>query len=246
MQTINFWNQYHLYRKKVAFLLFVFLISFSSRVVAQHGSPTINLPDSDDKWLRYGFVIGGHVSNYKIRYSPEFTTSPLDTLQSIQSLNKPGFSLGFLLNLKLAKYADLRLQPKVGFYEHELMYTFTGGRASRRHLVESTIVEFPLLLKYKSARRGNVRMYMIGGVNPSMRVSGKRDDGEEKLPIKNTNLSVEYGFGLDLYYPLFKFSPEIRFSHGLINLLDPVQNQYSTGLQSVTAHSVTLYLIFSD
>jgi hypothetical protein len=87
---------------------------------------------------------------------------------------------------------------------------------------------------------------MIGGVNPALRVSGKKDEGEEKLLINNTNFSVEYGFGVDLYYPLFKFSPEIRFSHGLVNLLSPVNNVYSRGLQSVTAHSVTLYLLFSD
>ncbi|MDQ3393066.1 MAG: PorT family protein [Bacteroidota bacterium] len=204
------------------------------------------MPDSDDKWLHYGFVIGGHISSYKIRYSQEFISSSQDTVQSIQALNKPGFSLGFLLNLRLAKYADLRLQPKVGFYEHELHYTYTAGREDRQQLVESTIVEFPLLLKYKSVRRGNIRMYMIGGVNPSLRVSGKKDDTEEKLPINNTNLSVEYGFGIDLYYPLFKFSPEIRFSHGLVNLLSPEKNIYSKGMQSLTAHSVTIYLIFSD
>jgi len=236
--------------KSVFLLSIAFICIFSSLSHAQfaHGkrSPSINLPDSDEKRLRYGIVIGGHSSIYKIKYSPEFVKSSMDTVQSIQALNKPGFSLGGLINLRLAKYADLRLQPKVGFYEHELVYTYTGARADRHHLIDYIIVEFPLLLKYKSARRGNVRMYMIGGVNPSKRVSGKKDDGEEKLPINNTNLSIEYGFGFDLYYPLFKFSPEIRFSHGLINLLDPVQNQYSAGLQSITAHSVTLYLIFSD
>lgn len=245
MQTINIWNQHHLYRKKITFLLFIIFVFFNSVVKAQN-APSINLPDSDDKWLHYGFVIGGHISNFKIRYSNDFVRPSLDTVQSIQALNKPGFSLGFLLNLRLAKYADIRLQPKVGFYEHELVYTYTGGHADRQQLIESTIVEFPLLIKYKSARRGNLRVYMIGGINPALRVSGKKDEDEEKLPIKNSNLSVEYGLGLDLYYPLFKFSPEIRFSHGLLNLLNPVNNQYSVGMQSVTAHSITLYLIFSD
>lgn len=218
----------------------------SGSFVHAQNSPSINLPDSDDKWIHFGFALGGHMSNYRIKYSPEFIRPAMDTVQSIQALNKPGFSIGGLINLRLAKYADLRLQPKVGFYEHELNYTFTGGRADRQQLIESTTVEFPLLLKYKSARRGNVRMYMVGGVNPSLRVSGKKDEGEEKLQIDNTNLSIEYGFGLDLYYPLFKFSPEIRFSHGLLNILNPIKNQYSEGIQSVTAHSITIYFLFSD
>ncbi|MDQ3393067.1 MAG: PorT family protein [Bacteroidota bacterium] len=245
MQTINFWIQYHFYWKKIAFLFLVLFTFSNAPAIAQNSSP-INLPDSDDKWLHFGYVIGGHLSSYKIRYSQEFIGPLQDTVQSIQALNKPGFSMGILLNFRIAKYADLMLQPKFGLYEHELVYTYTAGREDHKQLVESSIVDFPVLLKYKSVRRGNIRMFMIGGVNPSLRVNGKKDDTEEKLQVNNTNLAVEYGFGADLYYPLFKLSPEIRFSHGLINLLSPEKNIYSKGLQSLTAHSVTIYLIFSD
>ena len=54
-------------------------------------------------------------------------------------------------------------------------------------------------------------MYMIGGVKPGIEASGKKDKTKAELEIKGTNLSLEAGFGFDLYYPLFKFSPEIRF-----------------------------------
>jgi hypothetical protein len=248
MHTAHFWHQFNLYWKKIIFI-FLSLIFLNSGIANGQIQREINLPDSDEKWLRYGFVLGGHFSRYRIKYSADFVQPSMDTVQSIQAPNLPGFSLGFLLNLRLAKYADLRLMPKVGFYEHELIYTYTN-RENSRQMVESTIVEFPLLLKYKSARRGNVRMYMVGGVNPTIKASGKKDRedrSEDRLLIKNTNLAIEYGFGFDLYYPLFKFSPEIRFSHGLINLLRPEQNNiYGAGLNSVTAHSVSLYLIFSD
>ena len=71
--------------------------------------------------------------------------------------------------------------------------------------VESTMVEVPLLLKYKSERRGNIRMYMIGGVKPGIEASGKNEETRAELKIKGSNLSLEAGFGFDLYYPFLSF-----------------------------------------
>ena len=68
---------------------------------------------------------------------------------------------------------------------------------------------------------------------------------KKSLNLKDTNLAVEFGFGLDLYYQFFKFSPEIRFSKGIANLVDN-RNSYSLGLENVTTNTVTLYLQFSD
>ena len=54
----------------------------------------------------------------------------------------------------------------------------------RMRIVENTMVEFPILLKYKSERRGNIRMYMIGGVKPGIEASGKKDKTKAELEIK--------------------------------------------------------------
>ena len=48
--------------------------------------------------------------------------------------------------------------------------------------------------------------------------------------------------GLDLFYPLFKLAPELRFSHGLSNLLVPHNDVFSNSLQSMSTNSVTLYI----
>jgi hypothetical protein len=107
-------------------------------------------------------------------------------------------------------------------------------------------MDFPLLLKYKSVRRGNYRMYLIGGISPSVRVGGKKDLNTEgdKLTIDDTDLSMEFGFGLDVYYPFFKFSPEIRFSRGLLNNLNSETNFYNKGIDRLTTNSISLFLYF--
>ncbi len=110
--------------------------------------------------------------------------------------------------------------------------------------VENTMVEFPVLLKYKSERRGNIRMYMIGGAKPAIQASGKKDQTKSELEVKSANLSLEAGFGFDLYYPLFKFSPEIRFSHGIVDILGNRKNDFGQPLQRVNTNSVTIYFLF--
>ena len=90
-------------------------------------------------------------------------------------------------------------------------------------------------------------MYMLGGVKPAIEASGKRQISNttaKGIDIKGNNLSLEIGFGFDLYYPLFKFSPEIRFSRGIKNILDKTNNPYSDPLSRINTNTITIYLLF--
>ena len=89
---------------------------------------------------------------------------------------------------------------------------------------------------------------MVGGVVPGFEMSGKKrkERSENKLLIDGANLSVEVGFGVDMYYPLFKFSPEIRYSRGLLNVLKKDEFGYSRGIDRLSTHSISLFFQFSD
>jgi hypothetical protein len=202
-----------------------------------------NNPNYDDRKLTYGFLIGLHSSLYKIDYADAFTTQQLDTLFAVDADWSSGFSLGFIVNYRLSDFFDLRVTPEVSFYEQKVRYQYTN-ETFQDALVESTMVELPLLLKYKSERRGNIRMYMIGGGKPGIEASGKKDQTKAELEITKFNVSLEAGFGFDLYYPLFKFSPELRFSHGLVDILDNRTNAFGFPLQRVSTNTITLYLLF--
>jgi hypothetical protein len=205
-----------------------------------------NNPNYDQKKLTYGFLIGLHTSTYQIKYSDRMVTPKFDSLHAVEPSWSKGFSLGFIVNYRLTDFLDLRLTPKVAFYEHKLTYRFIDPNTlDKEELVETTMVELPLLLKYKSERRGNVRMYVIGGVKPGIEASGKnKEDESGNLKINGSNLSLEAGFGFDLYYPLFKFSPEIRFSRGISNLLANTTNAYGQPLKFVNTNTITIYFLF--
>src|SRR5688572_16949781 len=243
MQAFNIRNKLYLHRSKIILLGIIFVtgsLHAQSYLWARR-----NNPNYDERKLSYGFLIGLHTTIYQIKYADVFVTPDFDTLHSVIPEWRPGFSLGFIVNYRLHEFLDFRLTPEVAFYEHKLRYVFTDGTFVEG-FVETTMVEFPFLLKYKSMRRGNVRMYMIGGIKPGIEASGKKEieNTTTSLEVKSLNLNLEAGLGFDLYFPLFKFSPEIRFSKGIVNVLDNRTNIYGAPLERVNTNTITVYLLF--
>jgi len=245
MQASYTWNKFYLHGPKI--ILFAVLMLAAQTVSAQRiRYVRTNNPNYDRRKLSYGFLIGLHTSTYQIKYADKFVTPAFDTVYAVQPLWSGGFALGFIVNYKLAEFLDLRLTPDVAFYENRVRYSYTKKQPSSDQLAETVMVEFPLLLKYKSERRGNVRMYMVGGIKPAIEASGKKDIENSKvgLEVKGSNVSLEAGFGFDLYFPLFKFSPEIRFSRGISNILSNTTNIYGQPISRINTNTITLYLLF--
>ena len=242
MQVTYIWNKFNLHRYKIVGILVLICCAITSEAQQKRWVQRNN-PNYDDKKLTYGFLIGLHTSIYQINYSDAFVSRAMDTVHSVNPEWSSGFSLGFIVNYRVADLLDLRLTPTVAFYEQKVRYQFTN-ETFENATVESTMVEFPLLLKYKSERRGNIRMYMIGGAKPAIEATAKKDQTKAELEITGTNLSLEAGFGFDLYYPLFKFSPEIRFSRGIVDVLGNKTNEFGQPLQRMNTNTITVYFLF--
>lgn len=244
MQFTYIWNKLYLHRFKIVFAVMLIACAFHSEAQKTRWVEKNN-PNYDNKKLTYGFLIGIHSSAFQIKYSDRFVTRDLDTVSAVLPSWSSGFSLGFIVNYRLTEFLDLRITPEVAFYENKIRYQFTNDPPIDE-AVENTVVEFPILLKYKSERRGNIRMYMVGGIKPGIEASGKKniDQTRPTLEVKETHLNLEAGFGFDLYYPLFKFSPEIRFSRGIVDMLGNRENEYGQPLQRVNTNTITLYLLF--
>ncbi len=244
MQAFDLWNKLTLHRYQIVLVFIMSMLVSSSQAQLFRWAKQHN-PNYDDRKISYGFSIGLHTSSYEVKYSDQFIAKKFDTVQSVQPQFIPGFSLGFLINYRLNEFFDLRLMPKAGFYSHRLTYYYTN-RTTQTQLVETTLVEFPLLVKFKSMRRGNVRMYMVGGITPAIEASGKNDIGNSSgaIPILKSNLSLDAGIGFDFYFPLFKFSPELRFSRGIVNMLGDDQSIYRDPLSRLNTNTIGVYLIF--
>ena len=209
-----------------------------------------NLPNYNDRFFRPGIYIAPNFSRFFIEQSNAyFTAAQQGRGVSANSIISPGFGVGFIGDIRLGNPGTpfhLRFTPGLTFLTRRVEFKSAGAGQPdtiRTQEVGTTQLELPLLLKYQSNRRRNTRFYMIGGLKSSTAVTQRQNTPAiNQLNVVRNDLLLEYGVGLDLFYPYFKFGPELRFSHGLRNVLDPRNNQYSNSLQSLRTNTVTLYL----
>ncbi|WP_051359836.1 porin family protein [Adhaeribacter aquaticus] len=233
----------HLHRNKIvkfSILIFLWICSVPGVQAQNKFYVRQNLSNHDDKSMHYGFYLGVNSSRFTLEHSDFYVQQPL----RINPKFSPGFNIGFVLNKRITDYVDARFVPGVGFYSRKI--EFTDGNEPTMQEIGATSLEFPLLFKFKSKRRGNIRMYFVGGAKASTDVGNKKRNSlseEGRIEVNGTDAAIEYGVGLDLFYPYFKFAPEIRFSNGLINRYIPGTNQ---NLQGMRSNTITLYLNFEN
>jgi hypothetical protein len=174
----------------------------------------------DDKPLHFGFSLGFNAMDFIITPSQTYLAS--DSLYPEVSKLNPGINIQIVTNLKTGKYFDLRFLPGVSFGQRVVRYYKNGVLYNDQQRLESSFLEFPLLLKYKGDRLNNVRPYIIGGLNYRYDLAGKKEYDPEKqiyLRIKRPDLYYEMGVGLDFYLTYFKLSVEIKMSNGFSDVL---------------------------
>jgi len=209
-----------------------------------------NLSNYNDRFFHPGVYVSPNFSRFFLEQSAGyFQAQQQGRGLSANSIISPGFGVGFIGDIRLGPASTpfhLRFAPGLSFLTRRVEYLSAGaGQADtiRTQEVGTTQLELPLLLKYQSTRRRNTRFYMVGGIKPSFAVTQRQNTPAiNQLSVVRNDVMLEYGFGLDLFYPYFKFGPELRFSHGLRNILDPRNNAYSNALQSLRTNTVTLYL----
>jgi len=221
-----------------------------SKTVKRKGQ---NLVSYDDRLLHYGFFLAINRSTFRTNASNFFNSQIQDTTlradQKLYAINPEpslGFTTGFIVNIRLFDLLDVRILPTVSFYQRFVNFRFQNDSIVTE-LKQSTFsfIELPILLKYKSQRRNNTRMYMLAGIKPAVEVGSKKGEiQDDRLRSTTFDFNLEYGFGFDFYYPLFKFSPEIRFSHGFSNLRNVDPNIYSKSIRNMYTHTIAIYFNF--
>ncbi len=246
MHSTNLWHKFNLYWRKISFVLLIFLLNnqlFSQTKVYNRRF----LENYDDKEIHFGFYFGTGFSRFDFRHSDTFSSSADPTI-NISSPSKFTFKVGLVVNKYLNKRWDLRTTPGINISSKQLNY----DQFNAATIVDDRdldIFELPVLFKFKSDRRKNSRMYMLGGVNMLIETNIRKGQKAliSKLPSKTTDLCLEYGFGFEQYLEFGKFTGELRFSHGIRNLFLPETSsltQYRNGLDQLKSHTVTLYLFF--
>lgn len=231
-------------------LLLIYLLLFCINLSAQRNKKPQNLPKYDFKKIHFGFTIGINELDFDIKKN--INTLINDTLLSIEGKSQKGFNLGIVSNFRIGKYSDLRFIPTLVFGERQLNYIYKDsvgansiGEETKR--IESTLIDFPIYIKYKSARYNNFRTYVLAGLKYSLDVASKdkvNDRKNELVKLKENDLLAEIGFGLDFYLEYFKFSPQIKIAYGILNIVTDNENKYNDPISRLNTNGWMLSFTF--
>jgi len=217
--------------KRTAIFLFLLIPVV---LTAQKAKPK-NDSNYDERLLHFGFSMGANTMDFNIKMNSE---SPLTA--EVVSL-KPGLNIQIVTDYRPATYLDIRFLPGVSFGQRNVnFYDSTGTLWGETQILESSFLEFPLLVKAKGMRLNNTRPYLIGGVNFRYDLAGKKEYDDSRnvyMRLKRADLYYEVGAGIDFYLPYFKLTIEAKMSNGLFDVLvhdpDSRNPEYVNSIQSL-------------
>lgn len=225
-----------MFRTNYYILLAVLIFLSASTLHAQKLYPE-NLPNFDKRPFHFGFSLGVNSTDFIIQRKANLFQ--FDSLMVLESQKQSGFNLAIVSDLHLGPYFNLRFVPALSFAQRNLEYTFNRGDTAsvlRVKPIESTFVEFPLHLKYRSARLNNFAAYVFGGGNFLIDLASQRDVSNDVsndivVKLKKYDYRYEIGFGFDFFLQYFKFSPEFKMSFGIPDILVRDGTVYSEPIQ---------------
>lgn len=206
---------------------------------------TYNYLDFANKPYYFGITLSYNSSDFRVSPSDRFIRN--DSVKTVLSPRGPGFNLGIVGNLKVGKYFDFRFLPTLSFSDRELEYDFVGSDLKKTEKIEAVFIEAPFLVRYKSEPYKDLRAFVIAGVKYSFDVASnsRTRQKDSLLKVAPSDFSVEFGAGVQIFFPYFIFSPEIKVSHGLSNILIYDDNLiYSSVLDKLFSRTFTVSFHF--
>ena len=236
----------YLKNHKILVLFFLGFQTLSLTTEGQSSKGNYNFLDFNQKPYYFGITLAYNSSNFKIFQSKTFILN--DSIRSVQSVTGPGFNLGIVSNLKIGEYFDIRFLPTLSFAERNINYSATKDvRRPFSRKVESVFVEMPFQARYKSEPFHDMRLFILGGVKYSFDVASdsRSRQAESLVKIAPNDFAFGVGAGIQLFLPYFIFSPEIKYSHGLNNILIFDENlEESNVIEKILSRTLTISLHF--
>jgi hypothetical protein len=191
---------------RVLFFAFLFSLSFFAQ-----RERVAYLPTFDERPLHFGFYLGLNQNDFKLNLK-DIT---LDTDITVEPTT--GFNVGLVVDLRLHKNLNLRLEPGLVSNSKRILFNHLTTAADKPQdsirEVASTYLHIPLLFKFSTDRYKNIRPYVLGGVSYDYNFSSNEkgeDNHSSQFRTQTHNFMYEVGIGIDFYLYYFKFSPSIR------------------------------------
>ena len=221
-------------------ILFILIssISFSQRAKQQL------YKNFDKRLIHFGFMLGVNSSDFNVY--PKVNAYEQYGITSISNDAQPGGQLGILTTVKLGTPTiRFRFIPTLSFQERVLNYTsidtfnFPKGKGEQR--INSTNLDFPMMLQFRTRRYNNFTAYSLIGMQYSMDLQSQEDASQNYynpfIKIKRNEWQGQIGAGIEFFAPYFKFGMELKYSQGFKNsfiqdfttVSNPIDRLYNRG-----------------
>jgi len=242
MHSTQSWNMFHLSWKKMILPVFGLLMAMNANAQIKG---TYNYLDFANKPYYFGITLSYNTSDFRVSPSSDFILN--DSVRTVLSPRGPGFNLGIVGNLKVGKYFDFRFLPTLSFSDRKLEYDYVRSDFQQREQIEAVFIEAPFLVRYKSEPYKDIRAFVIAGVKYSFDVASnsRTRQKDSLLKVAPSDFAVEFGAGVQIFFPYFIFSPEIKVSQGLSNIMIFDDNLiYSSVLDKLFSRTFTVSFHF--
>jgi len=204
-------------------------------------------PHFDDRPFHFGFSLGFNYYDFKIDEIADL--AGLEGFYNVQSEVAPGYTIRIISSLRLSDYFDLRFTPGFAATERTLFFDVIEPISEDRQIVErnieSSFIELPFTLKWKSERVRDYRLYLQGGIKHNIDLASDEDVIDDRVfKVKQNDFGYEFGFGVDLYFEYFKFSPEIIATFGVSDLMVPDGTFYVEGIERLQTRALLINFTF--
>lgn len=210
----------------------------------------LNRPYADLKAWHLGFSVGLHAQDLTFTHSGVMTDDGQTWVMEQPSFS-PGFCVNGMIDFRLNTHFNVRLAPGIWFGNKVVEMRDIYSDARERQNIKSTLLVMPVDLKFSSLRYKNARPYLSTGVIPVYDVGKHRSS--DLLQLNKFDCMLSVGLGCDIYFPYFKFIPEIKFCWGLTDALrhnrkdlvdDPLSMRYTNALSKVSQKMIVLTFYF--
>jgi hypothetical protein len=235
---------------KQSFVLVAITIASSNSVFCQYKE---EYRPNHDNWPYYfGMSISYNHSSLHPSKHPLFLQN--DSVLSVEPGSSGGIALGLVGTLQLSPRFSLRANPQLiiggaKYFTYSLKYPTATERFIEKKTLPSTIVSFPLQVKFNSDRIGNFRTYLMGGVKYDMDLASNSSarNAEDLVKLNKNDYGIEAGIGFNFFFPFVTFSPELKISNGLSNIHSrDASLKYSNVLDKLQSRMIVFSIILED
>lgn len=207
---------------------------------------------------------------------PGDNINDLGELQAIKSKTGSGFAVSIPVDFRATDNLYFTFSPSFLFINH-LGIEYTSMDQTKKPLLRKTrhiqtsssgsnfnSFEFPFNIKFRSDEKilknkfNRYRGYVTGGVRYSIWTGINKEYNAllkessyiaQSIILKPGYLSWEFGIGVDIFFPYFKMSPEIKFNQSFKSVLDhqhplAADNQFMNPLEKGLIRNIYLSIIF--